>query len=248
MFKLYTEEEIKVMEENKELCIIGGAAGLIGAGLVKGFQKKDYLVQGFDLKNDSELNCNKLDLTSQDDITTAFRNIFLKKNFESVTLINCQGIADPYTSSIKDLSLETWNKYFQNNVTSYFLMCRELIRHEESFARASIINLSSTRHFMAEKDSECYGMSKGAIVSFTKSLAMSCNSGKVRVNSVSPGWIDKADAELSDEDKNQHPVNRVGTPEDIFNLCFYLSSLDSSFITGQDFVIDGGMSSKMIYK
>lgn len=100
---------------------------------------------------------------------------------------------------------------------------------------------------MSEPDTVIYSASKGGIVSLTHSLAITF-SGFIRVNSISPGWIDARDAKHSEEDRDQHPVKRVGLPEDIAEMTYYLSSDAAGFITGSDFIIDGGMTKKMIYK
>ena len=110
----------------------------------------------------------------------------------------------------------------------------------------AIVNIGSTRGDMSQIDTESYSASKGGIVSLTHALAVSLG-GKVRVNAISPGWIDTLDSKLSDADKSQHPVKRVGVPLDIVKMAMFLCSNDSSFITGQNIVVDGGMSKQMIY-
>ena len=115
---------------------------------------------------------------------------------------------------------------------------------------AAVINISSTRQHMSQKDTESYSAAKGGIGSLTHALAMSL-AGKVRVNSVSPGWIDTREGdeakELSKEDLAQHPSNRVGKPEDVVKLALFLCGEESGFINGEDIRVDGGMSKRMIY-
>ena len=101
---------------------------------------------------------------------------------------------------------------------------------------------------MAEPNTEPYCATKGAIISFTKALAISAGKLGVRANSISPGWIAAKDADLRDIDHSQHPCGRVGRPEDIARACLYLADQNNSFVTGQDLVIDGGMTAKMIYE
>lgn len=110
----------------------------------------------------------------------------------------------------------------------------------------AIINISSTRAKMSQAQSETYAMAKGAISALTHSLAQSL-SGKVRVNTILPGWIDTSGQEFSGPDASQHTSGRVGNPKDISSLVLYLCSDKAGFINGQEFIVDGGMSTTMIY-
>jgi NAD(P)-dependent dehydrogenase (short-subunit alcohol dehydrogenase family) len=124
----------------------------------------------------------------------------------------------------------------------------------DSFAPgASIINIASTRAFMSQADTESYSAAKGGISALTHALSASL-SGRVRVNAISPGWIDTgafqaipAMPKHSEEDERQHPAGRVGKPEDIAALALFLASADAGFITGQNFIVDGGMTAQMVY-
>ena len=111
---------------------------------------------------------------------------------------------------------------------------------------AAVVNISSTRAFMSQPDTESYTAAKGGISALTHALAVSL-AGKVRVNSISPGWIDTANSNLSIEDLAQHPAGRVGKPLDIARAVLYLCSEDSGYITGENITIDGGMTKIMIY-
>lgn len=111
---------------------------------------------------------------------------------------------------------------------------------------ASIINISSSRDRMSQPQTESYTASKGGIAALTHALAISF-SGKVRVNSISPGWIDTADSGYVGFDASQHPAGRVGTPLDIANIVLFLCSEKAGFITGENICIDGGMTRQMIY-
>jgi NAD(P)-dependent dehydrogenase (short-subunit alcohol dehydrogenase family) len=122
-------------------------------------------------------------------------------------------------------------------------------------ARGAIINVASTRALQSEPNTEAYAASKGGVVALTHALALSLGPA-IRVNCISPGWIDVSEwkkpskrkaAALRDVDHAQHPVGRVGNPLDIGKLALFLLSHDASFITGQNFVADGGMTRKMIY-
>ena len=111
---------------------------------------------------------------------------------------------------------------------------------------ASIINISSSRDRMSQPQSESYTAAKGGIAALTHALAVSL-AGKVRVNSVSPGWIDTAYTVYSGPDAEQHPVGRVGNPLDIANVVLFLASDKAGFITGENICVDGGMTRQMIY-
>ena len=112
---------------------------------------------------------------------------------------------------------------------------------------ASIVNIASSRAFMSQADTESYSAAKGGIVALTHALAISL-AGKARVNSVAPGWIETdPEAVNSHEDHVQQPVGRIGTPDDIANMVLFLLSRDAGFISGENIMVDGGMSKNMIY-
>lgn len=110
----------------------------------------------------------------------------------------------------------------------------------------AIVNISSTRDRMSQPNTESYTAAKGALSSMTHALAVSLG-GRVRVNSVSPGWIDTTGSVFEGADGEQHPANRVGTPLDVANMVLFLCSQRAGFITGEDICIDGGMTRQMIY-
>jgi NAD(P)-dependent dehydrogenase (short-subunit alcohol dehydrogenase family) len=122
--------------------------------------------------------------------------------------------------------------------------------------RGSIVNIASTRAFMSEPGTEAYTASKGGIVALTHGMAISLGPHGIRVNCVSPGWIETRDWQQSarartpahsERDRAQHPVGRVGKPEDIAEACLFLVE-HAGFMTGQNVIIDGGMTVKMIYE
>lgn len=160
-------------------------------------------------------------------------------------------ISDPHNPPLESLSLARWNRTLAVNLSGPML----LAKHCAPYLRAhggAIVNLSSTRARQSEPDTEAYAASKGGLVALTHALAISLGPD-VRVNAVSPGWIDTRDpaerrAEpLSDAEHAQHPAGRVGTVEDVAALVAWLLSRQAAFVTGQEFVIDGGMTRKMIY-
>ncbi len=151
---------------------------------------------------------------------------------------------------LRDLSLDDWNRVLATNLTSAFLLVRaaeDLLRA----ARGAVVTIASTRARMSEPDTESYSASKGGLVALTHALAISLGP-EVRVNCVSPGWIDTSRTKdggetLRPEDHAQHPAGRVGRPEDVAALVAWLAGAESGFVTGAEFVIDGGMTRKMIY-
>ena len=155
--------------------------------------------------------------------------------------------------SIDDLSLAEWNRVLAVNLTGAFLCAKHCAPHLRQ-RDGSIVNIGSTRAYMSERHTAAYTAAKGGLVALTHSLAVDL--GPVRVNCISPGWIEVGDwkkksqrylPEHSDEDRAQHPVGRVGVPDDIASLVLFLASPKSGFITGVDFIVDGGMTRKMIY-
>jgi NAD(P)-dependent dehydrogenase (short-subunit alcohol dehydrogenase family) len=169
-------------------------------------------------------------------------------------IVNNAGIANPHTGPLEALSLATWRKYLDANLTGTMLVAKHAIPQLRR-TRGTIINIASTRALQSEPDTEAYAACKGGVVALTHALAISLGP-RVRVNCISPGWIATDDfaprdqrhkPRLKREDHAQHPVGRVGRPEDVANLCAWLLSDEASFITGQNFITDGGMTRKMIY-
>jgi NAD(P)-dependent dehydrogenase (short-subunit alcohol dehydrogenase family) len=158
-------------------------------------------------------------------------------------LVNNAGISA--FEPIETLSVETWNRILSVNLSSIFYMVKfgKHLFPEQS----AIVNIASTRAFMSEPQGEAYGASKGGIVALTHALAISLGP-KTRVNCVSPGWIEVNHYEdLPEVDHAQHPVGKVGKTEDIAEMVWFLLSDKAAFITGQNIVVDGGMTKKMIY-
>ena len=131
-------------------------------------------------------------------------------------------------------------------ITAPYYLTSLLLQSNLLAPNASIVNIASTRAFQSQPDTEAYSAAKGGIVALTHSMAVSL-SGKARVNCVSLGWIDVANADLSELDKSQNPVGRVGKSTDIAELVLFLCSDKAGFITGENITIDGGMSKLMIY-
>lgn len=167
-------------------------------------------------------------------------------------LINNAGIM--IEKPIDRLTLDEWNRVMGTNLTGAFLCAKHMAPHLAT-QRGCIVNIASTRAIQSEPNTFAYSASKGGILALTHALAVSLGPD-IRVNAISPGWIDvsalktKARAkaeELRPEDHLQHPAGRVGQPDDIARMILFLIAPENSFITGQNFVVDGGMTRKMIY-
>jgi NAD(P)-dependent dehydrogenase (short-subunit alcohol dehydrogenase family) len=149
------------------------------------------------------------------------------------------------TKPIAQLTLAEWSSVLATNLTSTFLMARAaeaLLRD----ARGCIVTIASTRAHMSEPNTEAYAASKGGLVALTHALAISL-APDVRVNCISPGWIFTKGPTPTPEEHAFHPAGRVGTAEDVAALAAFLVGPESRFITGAEFVVDGGVTRKMIY-
>lgn len=170
-------------------------------------------------------------------------------------LVNNAGHGTRERFAVEELELAEWQRVMGTNLTGVFLCTKHAVRHLRR-QRGSIVNIASTRALQSEPDTEAYAATKGGVVSLTHALAMSLGP-EVRVNCISPGWIVvdewqkrsvRKTPAVRPEDHAQHPVGRVGHPEDIAEMVAYLGSARAGFITGQNIVIDGGMTRKMIYQ
>lgn len=169
-------------------------------------------------------------------------------------LINNAAIANAHTAHLESEDAEDFDKVLSVNLRAPFLLSRLMIPWLRQ-ASGNIINIASTRAYMSEANSEGYGASKGGVVALTHAMAVTLGKYKLRVNSVSPGWIATEQwqkgmppaLDFSEDDHNQHPAGRVGRPADIAAACLYLGSDDAGFITGVNLTVDGGMTHKMIY-
>jgi NAD(P)-dependent dehydrogenase (short-subunit alcohol dehydrogenase family) len=166
---------------------------------------------------------------------------------------NAADAVELYTP-VTELPLERWRRVLDVNLTGPMLMSKHAAPHLAA-ARGAIVNISSTRALMSEANTEAYSSTKAGLIGLTHSMAMSL-APNVRVNCISPGWIDTSayrnrptgtNAAITESDHKIHPVGRVGLPADIAEMALYLCSDAASFITGQDFIIDGGMTRKMVY-
>jgi NAD(P)-dependent dehydrogenase (short-subunit alcohol dehydrogenase family) len=146
---------------------------------------------------------------------------------------------------LRSLSLAEWSAVIGTNLTAAYLLARAAEAMLRA-ARGSIVTIASTRAHMSEPDTESYAASKGGLLALTHALAVSLGPD-VRANIVSPGWIDVKGEDLRPEDHAQHPAGRVGRPGDVAAMVAWLVGRESGFVTGAEFVVDGGMTRRMIY-
>ena len=222
--------------KDKVVVVTGGAQG-IGKCICERFKQAGAKVCVIDiLENDYFVG----DLANKDTL-----ELFAKKviaDFGHVDyLINN---AAPKFCGISSASYEDFEYALKVGVTAPFYLTKLFLPYFDK--GASIVNISSSRDRMSQPESETYTASKGGISSLTHALAVSL-SNKVRVNSISPGWIDTDYKVYEGPDAIQQPVGRVGNPDDIANMVLYLCSDMASFITGENICIDGGMTKQMIY-
>lgn len=163
---------------------------------------------------------------------------------------------------VESLDLDAVRKVLDVSLVSIFATAKHGAAHLRASGGGAIVNIASSRALMSEPDTEAYSAAKGGVAAVTHALAMSLGTREgrdgppIRVNAISPGWIEtgpwqkaskRRDPAHSDADREQHPVGRVGKPEDIAEAVLYLLDDKAGFVTGQNLVIDGGMTKKMIY-
>lgn len=185
------------------------------------------------------------DVGSEESVRRAFRKIHADHR-PLDALVNNAGIAGQFGAPVEFLDIGEWNRVLAVNLTSIVLTVKHALPLFRD-RRGIVVNISSTRFLQSEKNTFAYSASKGGVVSLTHAMAVSFGPD-IRVNCISPGWINTKGEELRLEDHAQHPAGRVGRPEDIASLAWFLLSEESGFITGQNFIADGGMTRKMMYE
>ena len=252
--------ETEYMDFKGKIAVITGGAQGIGRCIAEEFEKLGATVCVIDKQQGKaaikRAPTNSLDWLSESSLGEAnhfvgdladkqvleqFAKDVIKKHGHVDYLINN---ALPLMKGINECSYEEFQYALSVGVTAPFYLTKLFASH---FANgAVIVNISSSRDRMSQPQTESYTAAKGGIAALTHTLAVSL-AGKVRVNSISPGWIDTAYTVYEGSDAIQQPAGRVGNPLDIANMVLYLCSNKAGFITGENICIDGGMTKQMIY-
>ena len=245
---------------NGRVALVTGAARGIGLGIAAWLVCEGWQVVLADLDRERGSRVAKalgegawfvtMDVADEEQVTLGVAQVL--GQFGRLDALVCNAaVADPHNITLEALDLAYWNRVLAVNLSGPML----LAKHCAPYLRAhggAIVNLTSTRAGQSEPDTEAYAASKGGLLALTHALAISLGP-EIRVNAVSPGWVDARDPSvrraepLSDVDHAQHPAGRVGTVEDVAAIVAWLLSRNAGFITGQEFVVDGGMTKKMVY-
>ena len=225
------------MEFKDKVVIVTGGANGIGKCISEEFSKAGAHVGIIDLCENAYFQG---DLADKDTLERFAEKVISEYGHVDVLVNN----AIPLSRGIAEASYEDFEYALKVGVTAPFYLSKLFVPY---FSKgASIINISSSRDRMSQPQTESYTAAKGGIAALTHGLAMSL-AGMVRVNSISPGWIDTDYTVYEGPDAVQQPVGRVGNPLDIANMVLFLCSDKAGFITGENICIDGGMTKQMIY-
>jgi len=245
------------MTRSKVLAVTGGAQG-IGRAVAEHFAARGYAVSIADthvaagraalkalVKKGARAEFFRADISREQDVKAWLRATARVLGCPDV-LVNNAGVRA--SAPFLTLSPKAFDLVIATNLRGAFLCtqaaARLMVKHRK---RGAVINIASTRAFMSEPNTEAYSASKGGLVALTHATAVSLGAKGIRVNCVSPGWIETRGRRHSRRDRLQHPVGRVGTPEDVAGACFYIAE-QAGFMTGQNLMLDGGMTIKMIYE
>jgi NAD(P)-dependent dehydrogenase (short-subunit alcohol dehydrogenase family) len=230
------------MADPRRVALVTGAARGIGAAIVARLRRDGWDVVGVDRDPADGPRHVIADVSDEAAVAALVGGIRAREGRLDALVSNAGFMI---RKPLRDLSLAEWSSVLATNLTASFL----LVRAAEDLLRASrgaVVTIASTRAHQSEPDTESYAASKGGLLALTHAMAVSLGP-EVRVNCVSPGWIDTSGNELRPEDHAQHPAGRVGMPEDVAALVAWLVGREAGFVTGAEFLTDGGMTRKMIY-
>ncbi len=248
----------------KTVVVTGGAQG-IGKGMARHFAELGWRVVIADVDREAgeetaaELAaCGRVrfwptDVSCEDSVAALLAEVGGAAGRLEALICNA-GLATATGAAVHELSLADWQRVLDTNLTGVFLCVKHAVPWLR-LTRGAVVTIASTRALQSEPNTEAYSASKGGVLALTHALAVSLGPD-IRVNCISPGWIDveawrksarRRQPSWSVADQAQHPVGRIGQPQDIAALAAFLVSSSAGFVTGQNFVVDGGMTSKMIY-
>uniref|UniRef100_A0A7C2FRB3 SDR family oxidoreductase n=1 Tax=Thermosphaera aggregans TaxID=54254 RepID=A0A7C2FRB3_9CREN len=193
----------------------------------------------------------RVDVSNEEQVSRGVEKVYADFGGVNV-LVNNAGIG--FTGrSIEEQSIEEWRRIIDVNLTGPWLCSKHVAKYMKKVGGV-IVNIASTRALQSEPNTEPYSASKGGLLALTHSLAISLAKYRIRVIAVSPGWIDTSEWQfppgkpsLTPLDHAWHPAGRVGRPEDVASLVAFLASDEAGWITGVNVVIDGGVTSRMVY-
>lgn len=231
------QEHSSIPEYKNKVAIVTGGAHGIGKCIAEEFQKRGVSVEIIDICDGDHFVGD----ISKKEVLETFVDEVIKKYGKVDFIVNN---ALPLMKGLDECSWEDFQYALTVGVTAPFYLVKLLTPYLAK--GASIVNISSSRDRMSQPQTESYTAAKGGIAALTHALAVTLR-GKVRVNSISPGWIDTNFKEYNGPDARQQPAGRVGNPMDIANMVLFLCSDKAGFITGENICIDGGMTRQMIY-
>ncbi|MBM7457087.1 NAD(P)-dependent dehydrogenase (short-subunit alcohol dehydrogenase family) [Oceanisphaera litoralis] len=240
--------------------LITGVAQGLGLGMSRYFLQHGYQILGVDIDKDALTRLDKsglsglqlvhLDVSEETSVQALSR--LIERQFGQLDgIINNAALSQPHNEPLSQLPLSHWQRVLAVNLTGPMLISKHMA--PLLTPGSAIINIASTRAHQSEPDSEAYAAAKGGLIALTHAMAVSLGPA-VRVNVISPGWIEVGRLQPNPQepapslhDHRQHPAGRVGDAEDVAALARFLLSDEAGFITGQEYIIDGGMSKRMIY-